>query len=788
MDQQPRYLAQDENEFRKMYEVFLRNKYLFIVSIAICMSIAFVKNQFTTRIYKVSSKVLIHSAESQPGGGDMNANRLAISSFIPNYSFQNEILMLQNSSGIAAQLVYDLDLSVNYYQKEKWKYREIYKNSPFRIYYPKSKPQPVGVLFHLEPLNKKQFKITAEADDYYLFDYEKNIPRDYKSKLAVSFTGEYGKLIESRDYSFMVTKDSVNNFNSSGIYAFEFINTTSLSNSLIGSFDINLLDEKGTAVEISYESPCPDKAIDIVNLFVKVYQDFSLSKKNFTADQTIGYIDKQLNVVSDSLQATDRQLQNYRVSNNVIDLTSRTTSFSTQLQALETRRTDLVTQKKYFEYVLNYMASDDLSNMVAIPASLAVQDQTLNTFITQILAAQNQKNALLSNKQEKNPNVTRLDNEINNLKKTIIQNIHYVLKTSEISIEELDKRLDKVQREFNKLPNTESHLATINRKYNISNEIYTFLLQRRTEANIAKASNMPDSEVLEPAQNRGKVSPDTKMNLVTGGFVGLLVPILLLFFKNILNNKIKNESNIEELTDIPVLGKLLHNYRRTTNVVLEYPNSTVSESFRTLRTNLDFYLKDQGKKVILISSSIEGEGKSFTAQNLAACYAQLKRKTILLDFDLRKPGTYFENKNIIGLSTYLVNKCTLDDIIMHSPDEKLHYITSGPVPPNPIELMNVDKMDNLFNLLKNNYDYIFIDTSPLAQVSDAYLLTKYVDFIAIIARINYLDKGIFSHVVKDLQRKEIQNCCVVMNDNRQFRDQYGYGYGYQKKKWSPFKK
>jgi tyrosine-protein kinase Etk/Wzc len=787
MEQQPHYLAQDENEFRKIYDVLLRNKYLFIICIAICMSIAFVKNKYTTRIYKVSSKVLIHSAENEQVGGAAGADRLAITSFIPNYSFQNEVIMLQNSSGIASELVYELDLSVNYYQKEKWKYREIYKEAPFRISFPKSKLQPVGVLFLLESINEKQFKITAESESYYLYDYEKNTPKEYKNNLNISFTGEYGKLIESRDFNFMITKDSLNNFTSKQIYAFEFINTAELAGSLIGSFGINLLDEKGTAVEISYNSSCPEKAIDIVNLFVKLYQDFSLSKKNYTADQTIGYIDKQLNVVSDSLQATDRQLQNFRISNQVIDLSSRTTSFSTELQALETRRSELNTQKKYFEYVLHYLENEDLSN-ITIPATLGISDQTLNAVIGQIIAAQNQKNALIANKQEKNPNVARLDNEIANLKKTIVQNINYVLKTTEISIEEVDKRLNQVQREYEKLPNTESHLSSIERKYNISNEIYTYLLQRRTEANIAKASNRPDSEVLEPAQNRGKIFPDTKMNLVSAGFIGLLIPIILLFFKNILNNKIKTEDNIEQITNIPILGKILHNYRNITNIVLERPNSTVSESFRTLRTNLDFYLKDQGKKVILISSSVEGEGKSFNALNLAMCYAQLKRKTILLDFDLRKPGTYFENKNIIGLSTYLVNKCTLDDIIMHSPNEKLHYITSGPVPPNPIELMNVDKMDNLFNLLKNNYDYIFIDTSPLAQVSDAYLLTKYVDFIVIITRINYVDKGIFSHVVKDLQRKEIHNCCVVMNDNRHYRDQYGYGYGYEKKKFRWFRK
>jgi capsular exopolysaccharide synthesis family protein len=788
MDNKPQYIAQEENDFQKLLEMFLLNKYFFIISVIICLSIAFVINKFTVRIYNVSTKVLIHSAETQQIGGMKNsAERLSLTSFIPDYSFQNEIIMLQNSSTLASQLVYELDLSVNYYQKDRWKYREIYKSSPFRVFFPRSKPQPIGVQFKIEPLNDRQFRLTAEAESYYLYDYEKSAASDFKTKLNINTVVEYGKLIESRDFSFMVAKDSLNTPQVSQIYAFEFVNTAEMAGSIIGSFMINLMDQNGTAVEVSYQSPCPEKAVDIVNLFVKLYQDYSLAKKNYTADQTIGYIDKQLNVVSDSLQATDKQLQNFKISNKVIDLEGRTTTFTSQLQTLETRRAELATQKKYYEYVLNYLQNEDLSNLV-VPTSLGIQDVALNNFITQIVTAQSQKNALISNKQEKNPNVARLDTEIANLKKTIEQNINYVLKTTEIEIEELDKRFGSVQREFEKLPRTESRMAFIERKYNISNEIYTFLLQRRTEANIAKASNRPDSEVLEPAKVTGKVSPDTFMNLGIGGVVGLVIPIIFLFFKNSVNNRIKAEDTIEKLTQIPVLGKILHNYRRNPNIVMESPNSPISESFRTLRTNLDFYLKDKNKKVILISSSIEGEGKSFTALNLATCYAQLKRKTILLDFDLRKPGTYFENKNLIGLSTYLVNKCTLDDIIMHSPNEKLHYITSGPIPPNPIELMNVEKMDHLFNLLKNNYDYIFVDTSPLAQVSDAYMLTKYADFITLITRINYVEKGIFSLVVKDLQRKGINNCCVVMNDNRHYRDQYGYGYGYQKKKWGMFKR
>jgi capsular exopolysaccharide synthesis family protein len=267
--------------------------------------------------------------------------------------------------------------------------------------------------------------------------------------------------------------------------------------------------------------------------------------------------------------------------------------------------------------------------------------------------------------------------------------------------------------------------------------------------------------------------------------LGLGVPFCYLLFKNALNNKIETQDNIERLTKIPVLGKILHNYKKTSNVVFEYPTSAIAESYRALRTNLDFYLtKGDHKKIILVTSCIEGEGKSFNALNLAMSYAQLGRKTILLDFDLRKPTPYFNKKEeaLVGLSSFLLDKASLNEIIIPSPHEKMDYICSGPIPPNPAELLAHDKAQKLINILKEKYDYIIIDTPPLAQVTDGFLLMEKADLKVIVARYNYSKKSIFAIIMKDLSQKNINNVCIVMNDNKIEKDQYGYGYGYNKKK------
>lgn len=261
------------------------------------------------------------------------------------------------------------------------------------------------------------------------------------------------------------------------------------------------------------------------------------------------------------------------------------------------------------------------------------------------------------------------------------------------------------------------------------------------------------------------------------------MPFGYLFARKALNNKIETQESIERITNLPVLGKIIHNYKKNNNVVFEYPKSPISESYRVLRTNLDFAMKGGTHKVIMVTSCITGEGKSFNALNIAMSYAQLGRKTVLVNFDLRKHASYFDKQEdlSLGLSTYLINKVDLKDIILKSVDNKLDYINSGPVPPNPAELLALDETKKLIMTLKENYDYVIIDTPPLAQVTDGFLLMETADLKAIVVRYNFSKKKVLSMVLKDLKHKKIDDICIVLNDNRVKSDQYGYGYGYNKK-------
>jgi capsular exopolysaccharide synthesis family protein len=309
-------------------------------------------------------------------------------------------------------------------------------------------------------------------------------------------------------------------------------------------------------------------------------------------------------------------------------------------------------------------------------------------------------------------------------------------------------------------------------------------MEKHAEAKITKASNLPDDIVIEPARGEGQILPNKKMNLMIALFLGLIIPLGFVWVRSVLNNSIQSQDDIEALTDNPVLGKIMHNRFKTKNVMYEFPNSDIAESIRELRTNLDFYVRGSQKYIILITSALENEGKSFIALNLAMSYAQLGRNTILVDCDLRKPKTYFREGEDTkeGLSSYMIDKASIESIILKSPNEKLDYITSGILPPNPVELLALDKTEQLLSRLKTKYDIIILDTTPLGQVTDAYLLLNHSDIKVVVARHGQTMKNVFSLIMKDLVQKKVINTCIVLNDNRSYRDQYGYGYGYYNKK------
>jgi tyrosine-protein kinase Etk/Wzc len=778
---------QEENDIKKIFDQVIRNYKLFIVSVVIALGLAVVKNRTSIPVYQISSSILIKEEAKQSSGSSGMTDFLNNSLFGINQNFQNELWILK-SSPVIEKTIKNLDLTVSYMRKEGFLYLDAYKEVPFHIVLMQNHFQPLFVRFQIQFQGKNKFLITAKAKDVWFHNFEKGDMINKKGEWAFRQYGTLGKLLETPDMAILVQKDTTYGQivpNTSNWFQFSDIST--LVAGYKGSFKFDVIDKKATVVEISLKSESIVKGIDVLNGLMDVYSSQNLERKNHIASITIDYIEKQLNEISDSLSQTEDNLQNFRSSNQLLNVAEQATGISAQYMDLQNQRAELLTHKRYYEYVANYLAkNDDFSNMT-VPSSMGISDQMLNNLTTELVTSQAQRANLIENKQARNPLVKKLDIKIENLKKAITENIAAVRQTTDITIDEMNQRIRRIEAQISHMPKTQRQLGGIERKYRLNDAIYNYLLEKRAEAKITKASNLPDDVVIEPASQigYGPISPNTNKNYAIAFIFAIAIPFGFLMVKSALNTKIETQESIERLTEMPVLGKILHNSKKTNNVVFEFPTSTIAESYRALRTNIDFNLIKGGhKKIILVTSCIEGEGKSFNAMNIAMSYAQLGRKTILLDFDLRKPTPYFNKReeSSVGLSSYLIDKATLKDITISSPHDKLNYICSGPIPPNPAELLALEKADKLIEILKEEYDYIIIDTPPLAQVTDGFLLMEKADINVIIARYNYSKKKIFSIIMKDLRQKNIANVCIVLNDNKIESDQYGYGYGYNKKK------
>jgi tyrosine-protein kinase Etk/Wzc len=349
--------------------------------------------------------------------------------------------------------------------------------------------------------------------------------------------------------------------------------------------------------------------------------------------------------------------------------------------------------------------------------------------------------------------------------------------------------LKKTETEVRKLPLTERQFINIQRDFNINDQIYTFLLEKRAEAGITKASNIADHKILDLAlsKNAARIKPRPSSNYMMSLIIGFLIPLLIIILREFFNNKIIGKRDIENATKVPILGSVGHNEKHTEIPVFENPKTALSESFRALRANLHFMLKEKNEKVIAVSSTISGEGKTFCAVNLAAIMAMAGKKTLLIGMDLRRPKIHriFNINNTIGLSTFLAGRHTAEEMIQATNIDNLSLVNSGPVPPNPAELIGSDKLPQFIEESKSTYDYIIIDTPPIAIVTDALLVKECINTYVFVIRHDFSDRSVLKLVDELYTRRGFTNIAMLVNDIKvkgyygyNYSYNYGYGYGY----------
>ena len=437
------------------------------------------------------------------------------------------------------------------------------------------------------------------------------------------------------------------------------------------------------------------------------------------------------------------------------------------LEKFQKDKAELLTREKYYRYLLNYVTQTAVLDTLVAPSLIGISDPLLNSSLQELNKLNKEKGALEYNSKAMNPALIKVKAQIEKTQNTLIENVNGLVSSVEIELGELNKGINKTMNRVDRLPKNERELINIQRKFQLNDELYNYLQEKRAEAAIAQASNIADHKVLDYAtlKGNGPSSPNSGVTYAMYVVLGILLPIVFVVAKSMVQNKLAGEAQLKRTILPPYLGSVANNNTEEKVPLFMGPKTQIAESIRMTRSNLQHRMTN-GEQIIGITSAIMGEGKSFVASNLAASFALAGYKTIVLGTDLRKPmlHDYLNLSNNLGLSTYLNGKADLVDVILDTELENLKMITSGPVSLFPSELLGSKKMEELIERLKEYYDYIILDSPPVRVVSDYFVLSKYTEVDVFITRNEYTKLKYIKEINELFKRKRLKNMMMILND------------------------
>ncbi len=761
-------------------------KYLYMAVIIICLLAAFLFNHFSTKVYEASASL---SPVEDKTSTILSSNELfsGLRSLETMNNIENDINNL-NSFELVYKTVNSMKLEVSYFSELKKIFTqtsELFGSTPFTVSIDKSHIQPIGAKMYIIPLDETTYRLTISQKKIAFYNYVDNQVISEDNVVEFDSICKFNDLISNNIFRFSVSynKSYPRKDPTESQYYFMFNHLDDLSKSYLEKLDIQKVSPLASIISIKFAENNLEKTITFLNNYLNTFLDENLNKKNNMASKTVSFIDSQISDISDSLVISESELRNYRSANQVMDLSFQGQRIYDQMNEIENERANLKVQERYYTYVINYFnLNEDVSGLTP-PSAMNVSDPIINQLISNLYDLNSQRSTLLAGSNpQKNIFINQIDAKIDFQKQIIVENFTNNLNTLTLSLNELDYRQNKLSREASSLPRTEMNMVSMQRKFDLNDEIYTFLLQKRSEAQISLASTRPDYEIVEPARTITSkiIAPKKSINYILALFFGLLLPTLYLIIRDFFDDKIRSINDAEYMMHRSVMSVIYSNNLKSEAVVAEFPKSAISESFRNLRSTLFLKSDHEKSKVILITSSQPQDGKSFVSLNLASSIASVGYKTILIDCDLRRPTLHIKLKeeNTRGLSNYMIKKASVEEIIRNTSITNLDFISAGPVIPNPSELMESGVLDNLINHLKTKYDFIVIDTTPVGIVADAILMMKYASKVLMVIRNNYTRKDIFANVLSNLKSNKLTNFDIIYNDLNLHKSSYRHYSNY----------
>ncbi len=748
----------------------------FVVSLFLALSLAFFNNKFSTPSFRASSTILIKEDKGYRRTNNLISN---LDIFGSQTNIQNEIGILQSYS-LHYRTVENLGLYISYNRRGKYREKDAYGICPFVVLPDTSRYQAINVEVGIVAIGDNKVRVTTKFDDIiHVIKYSTGEVQKISTNKTPNEEVEifYGELYQNDFFSFRVFPTNESEILDGGDYFIIFNNTASVTSSFRSRFSAEPLNKESSIVRISVSDLNPKRAVDYLNVLGSNYINMGLSEKNLIASKTIDFIDEQLMGITDTLSTIEKNLAEFRTDNKIVDLSAQGQAIFSKLQNLEYEKSMEQMKVGYYTYLLNYVESDTSGLDLIAPSAIGISDPLLTQLISELSQLYTTREQLKATSSAKNPYLTDINVKIETLRRSIVENVTHILANAKFILAEKQKELNRVQAELQMLPQTERQLISIERMFTVNDQIYTFLLEKRAEAAIAKASNIADHKVIDDAMVDGQIRPKKKQNYIIAFLLGLLIPAVVFFIYDQIRNTIKDLIDVESLSKTPILGNVLHNDEGYINV--KSLSEHVVDSFRAIRTNLDFFVANKEKKIISITSINPGEGKSFCSMHLAYVFALAGKKTLLIGADIRKPdlGNFLNISGKKGLTTFLSFKDEFEDVIVSTKIENLDFIPAGPIPPNPAEMLSSSNIERVFDKLEN-YDVVIFDTSPIGIIADAAYILRMADINLFVARYHVSRKSDIKAINQIIQKLNVQHPAIVCNDLKRKGRKYNYHYYY----------
>ncbi|MFT3886358.1 MAG: polysaccharide biosynthesis tyrosine autokinase [Flavobacteriales bacterium] len=773
--------SQDTIDLKAVFRKVFAKWWLFVICVGVfgALAVAYIKT--TPKRYAVQG-VMLMSEKKRNNFGAANDEFLKGTAYLSsNGELEDQISVLMSYANIL-KTVKKLDFTVTYYEEKNFLRKEAYANKPFIVKLD-SGLQVTDVPIEITPnIAAGTYRVKAKGKNVHLFDPKQQRTVDeFVPQWSVDAEVRMADHFQDEHLSFFIEWPKDRTYSKAVKYTFAISSPDGLAGYYRSKTMTSPQSDESNIITITTTGEVIPKEKDFINMLMRTYIEGEQDKHNEKGNRTIAFIDSQLDRSSQDLSSAASNLQSAQASGGSLvgDATTRTSAVYNDLSRLQDEQGKLRSRLDYLSELVNRMSNEDSGS----PSTISAANLDAPA-LTNLIDQYNKDVSDLAQKRlvEKiqSPATIAMARRVQTERTQIIQSAQDVRRATQIDLDQISNRVGQVSYQLNQLPQNTRQVENASRKYQITEGINTYLMQKRYEAEIAVASDQVDKCIVDEARavSAAPVAPDKKVALGGAIFLGILLPLLFILIKDFFDDRINGLEELKRLSAIPVLSTIPTSKKQ--RVVKEDPKSVLAESFRTTRINLQYLNADVARQVVGITSSTSGEGKTFCSINLATVMALTGKRTLVIDADMRRPRVheYLGMADGPGLSTYLIGEAGLDQVLRRTDVEGMDVITAGPVPPNPLELVESPRLAELFQQLRGRYDQIVVDASPMGLVSEFKILMRHLDITLYVVRQGYTRRGQLRHVNELHKDGKVQRIDLLLND---VKADEGYGYHYDSK-------